>query len=146
MRTVDFDRNVDILVRWCYGNRDIFEEGPCCWFRTRRRVFLSRIFSGEESATLHDHSRSGRFWRALLLSLRMFGNIAECGCRLSETFFVHKNSIRAHHAEHADRSLVSQEFESVYSQMQVHSSFCQTWSLETRLWVSAHLRMIIGIR
>ena len=29
-------------------------------------------------------------------------------------FFVHKNSIHAHHAEHADRSLVSEEFESVY--------------------------------
>ena len=48
-------------------------------------------------------------------------------------FFVHKNSIRAHHAEHADRSLVSQEFESVYSHPRMHSAFCQTRSLETRL-------------
>ena len=61
MRTVGFDRNVDILVRSSYGNRDIFEEGPCWWLRTRRCDFLSGIFSGEESATLHDRSRSGRF-------------------------------------------------------------------------------------
>ena len=47
--------------------------------------------------------------------------------------FVHKKPIRACHAEHADRSLVSQEFESVYHQAQVHSAFCQTRSLETRL-------------
>ena len=48
-------------------------------------------------------------------------------------FFVHKNSIRAHHAEHADRSLVSQKLEYVHSQMQVHSASCQSRSLEMRL-------------
>ena len=59
--------------------------------------------------------------------------------------FVHKNSICAHHAEHADRLLVSREFKSVYFQTQAHSASCQTRSLETRLWVSARFRIIIWI-
>ena len=44
MRTVEFDRNVDILVGCSYGNRDIFEEARCWWLRTRRCIFLSGIF------------------------------------------------------------------------------------------------------
>ena len=47
MRTVEFDRNVDILVGCSYGNRDIFEEARCWWLRTRRCVFLSGFFRGE---------------------------------------------------------------------------------------------------
>ena len=86
MRTVDFDRNVDVLVRWGYGNRYIFKEGPCCWFRTRRCVLSSGIFSGRESASLNDRSCFRRFWCVLLFLLKMCWNIVECGCRLSETF------------------------------------------------------------
>ena len=86
MRTVESERNVNILVGWDYGNRDVFEEAPCWWLRTRRCVFLSGFFPGRESATLHDRSCSGQFWCALLFPLKKFGNIVEYGCRLSETF------------------------------------------------------------
>ena len=61
MRKVDVDREVDILVGCSYENRDIFEEGPGCWLRTRRCVFSSGIFSGRESGSLHDRSRFGTF-------------------------------------------------------------------------------------
>ena len=111
---------------------------------TKMRFFVGDFF-GKESGSLHDRSRSGRFWCALLFLLKMFGNIAECGCRLSENFFVYKNPIRTRHAKHADRSFVSQLFESGDSQTQVHSASCQTLSLETRLWASARLRIIIWI-
>ena len=58
-------------------------------------------------------------------------------------FFVHKNrfvlimqNTRADHLFH-------KEFESVYSQTQLHSASCQTRSFETRLGVSARLRITI---
>ena len=93
MRTVDFDRNVDMLVRCSDGNRDIFEEGPCWLLRTRRCDFLSGIFSGKESATLHDHLLFGRFRCVLLFPLKISGNIVECGCQLSETSLCTKTDL-----------------------------------------------------
>ena len=65
-------------------------------------------------------------------------------CR--KLFFVYKKLICSCFKLWTDQSLVSQESESVYSYMRLQSAFCQTRSLETRLWVSARLRMIIWIR
>ena len=61
MRTVDADHNDDILVGCVYRKRDVFEEVPCWWMRTRRCVFSSGIFSGRESASLNDRSCFRRF-------------------------------------------------------------------------------------
>ena len=133
MRTVDFDHNVDILVRCSDENLDIFEEAPCWSLRTRRCVFSSGIFSGKESGLLHDRSYFARLRYVLLFPLKILRILMEHGRLLLETFFGYKEPIRTRHAEHADRSLVSQEFGSVYFQTQVHSAFCQTRSLETRL-------------
>ena len=92
---------------------------------TKMRFFVGD-FSWKELATLHDHLHFERLRYTLLFPPKKFGNIVEGGRQLSKTFFRYKISIRAHHAEHADRSFVSQEFESVYSQTQVHSASCQT--------------------
>ena len=132
MRTVDIDRNVDILVRCSYENLDIFEEGPCWWLRTRRCVFLSGIFSRKESGSFHDCLYFARLRYELLFPPKILWSLKECGCQLSETFLAYKSPIRTCHAEHADRSLISQEFEFMYSHTRAHSAFCQTRSLKTR--------------